>query len=44
MSIERIKPSFHFEEERIAQLKQIVPEVFADGKINWESLQEALGN
>ncbi|MDB5201354.1 MAG: site-specific DNA-methyltransferase [Ferruginibacter sp.] len=43
MSIGRIKPSFHFETERIEQLKQIAPEAFADGKINWESLQEALG-
>lgn len=43
MSIERLKPSFHFEAERIEQLKQIAPEAFADGKINWETLQEALG-
>lgn len=44
MAIERIKPAFHFEAERIEQLKQIAPEAFADGKINWEVLQEALGN
>lgn len=43
MSIERIKPTFHFEAARIEQLKQIAPEAFADGKINWETLQEALG-
>ena len=44
MSIEKLKPSFHFESERIEQLKQIAPEAFADGKIIWENLQEALGN
>jgi adenine-specific DNA-methyltransferase len=44
MSIEKIKPSFHFEAERIEQLKQIAPEAFADGKIIWENLQEALGD
>lgn len=43
MPIEKIRPAFHFTEERVEQLKQIVPEAFADGKINWESLQEALG-
>lgn len=43
MPIEKLKPSFHFEAERIEQLKQIAPEAFADGKINWETLQEALG-
>lgn len=44
MSIEKLKPSFHFEAERIEQLKQIAPEAFADGKIIWENLQEALGD
>lgn len=43
MAIEKLKPSFHFEAERIEQLKQIAPEAFADGKIIWENLQEALG-
>jgi len=31
------------DEERVKQLKAIAPEAFADGKINWESLKEALG-
>lgn len=44
MPIERIRPRFLFNEERIEQLKQIAPECFADGKINWEGLKEALGN
>lgn len=40
----RLRPSFTFDKERIEQLKEIVPEAFADGKINWETLHEALGN
>jgi len=43
MPIERLRPSFSFDEERIQELKRIVPEVFADGKINWETLKNALG-
>ncbi len=44
MSINKIRPNFHFEAERIEQLKQIAPEAFADGKINWDTLKEALGD
>lgn len=44
MAIEKLKPDFQFDEERIKKLYEIVPEAFADGKINWHSLQEALGN
>ncbi len=44
MAHERLRPSFHLDEERIAQLRQLVPEAFADGKINWETLREALGD
>lgn len=43
MSIEKLRPSFSFDEERLKGLKQVVPEAFADGKINWEVLKEALG-
>ena len=43
MPIEKLKPSFTFNEDRIDELKKVVPEAFADGKINWENLQEALG-
>jgi len=43
MPHQRLRPSFSFDEERIKQLKQIAPEAFADGKINWKVLQEALG-
>lgn len=44
MPIEKLRPSFSFDEERIKQLKQIAPEAFADNLINWEVLKEALGN
>lgn len=44
MPIEKLRPSFTFDEDRINELKKIAPEAFADGKINWETLKEALGN
>lgn len=43
MPHERLRPSFVFDEERLKQLQQITPEAFADGKINWDVLKEALG-
>lgn len=38
-----LRPTYDFLADRIDQLKQIVPEAFVDGNINWETLQEALG-
>lgn len=43
MPIEKLKPSFFFDEERLKEFRAIVPEAFTDGKINWETLKEALG-
>ena len=43
MPIERLRPSFSFDEERLKELKKIAPETLADGKVNWEVLKEALG-
>jgi len=43
MTIEKLRPAFTFTEDRLRQLQQIVPEAFADGKINWEALRQALG-
>ncbi len=43
MPHERLRPSFVFDEEKIEHLRQIAPEAFADGKINWEVLKQALG-
>lgn len=38
----RLRPSFTFTEERLAELRTVIPEAYADGKINWETLREAL--
>ncbi|MBE2196012.1 MAG: site-specific DNA-methyltransferase [Anaerolinea sp.] len=43
MPVEKLRPSFTFDRDRLEQLKAVVPEAFADGKINWETLREALG-
>lgn len=40
---EKLRPTFTFDEDRLAQLRAVVPEAFADGKVNWETLREALG-
>ena len=41
--VEKLRPSYTFTEDRLEQLKAVVPEAFADGKINWDVLREALG-
>lgn len=43
MPITKLRPSFSFTQDRLEQLKAIVPEAFTDGKINWEALKQALG-
>src|SRR5687767_268626 len=43
MSIEKLRPSFTLIEDRLKELQAVVPEAFADGKINWDTLREALG-
>jgi len=44
MSIEKFQPSYDIYPERIERLKTVVPESFADGKINWDILRESLGS
>ena len=44
MPHERLHPSFNLDEEKLNELKQILPEAFADGKINWDVLKECLGD
>ncbi len=44
MPIEKLRPSFTFTEDRLAELSAVVPEAFADGKINWDTLRKALGD
>jgi adenine-specific DNA-methyltransferase len=43
MTIQKLRPTFTLTEDRLRQLQQVVPEAFADGKINWETLRDALG-
>lgn len=43
MSIEKLRPSFTFTDDRLHDLQAVVPEAFADGKINWDSFRETLG-
>jgi len=43
MTMQKLRPTFTFTEDRLRQLQQVVSEAFADGKINWETLREALG-
>jgi adenine-specific DNA-methyltransferase len=43
MSLEKLRPSFTFTEDRLKELQAVVPEAFADGRINWDTLREALG-
>ncbi len=44
MAHERLRPAFSLADEKIAELNKILPEAFADGKINFDSLKEALGD
>lgn len=41
--VEKLRPTYTFTDDRIEQLKVVVPEAFADGKINWDVLRDALG-
>ena len=44
MPITKLTPenSYPYQQDRLQQLKQAVPEAFADGKINWDTLREIL--
>jgi adenine-specific DNA-methyltransferase len=44
MPYSRLVPKFTFTAERLEGLKAVVPEAFADGRINWEALRESLGD
>ncbi|GAA4971483.1 site-specific DNA-methyltransferase [Algibacter aquimarinus] len=44
MAHEKLQPEFTFDDDKINQLKQIVPECFEDGKINFETLRQNLGD
>jgi adenine-specific DNA-methyltransferase len=38
-----LEPTISLDQERLQTLKQLIPEAFADGKINWDVLKEMLG-
>lgn len=44
MPIQKLRPTYTFDEERLAALKAVVPEAFADGLINWDTLRDLLGD
>lgn len=41
---EKLRPSFTFTEDRLHEMQAVVPEAFADGKINWDTLRDVLGD
>ena len=43
MPISKLRPSFTFTEDRLRDFQTVIPEAFADGKINWDTLREILG-
>lgn len=43
MPISKLRPSFTLTEDRLRELQAVIPEAFADGRINWDTLKEALG-
>ena len=44
MTITKLRPTFTPDQDRLDALRAIAPEAFADGKINWDALREALGD
>jgi len=46
MPITKLTPenNYPYQQDRIKALEQAVPEAFADGKINWDTLREVLGD
>jgi adenine-specific DNA-methyltransferase len=43
MPIQKLNPIQQLTEDRLKELAKVVPEAFADGKVNWQSLKLALG-
>ena len=37
MPISKLRPSFMLTEYRLRELQAVVPETFADGRINWDT-------
>ena len=43
MPLSKLRPSFTLTEDRLRELQAVVPEAFADGRINWDTLRTAIG-
>jgi|GEM_PF-1471854 len=41
MPLSKLRPSFTLTEDCLCELQAVVPEAFADGRINWDTLREA---
>lgn len=39
----KLRPTFNLDQVKLDELQKVVPEAFADGKINWETLRAAVG-
>lgn len=44
MAIQKIQPSYKFNEEQLKQLRQIAPEAFKDNILDFNTLYEALSD
>ena len=42
MPKEKLRPTYTFTEDRLAELRAVVPEAFEDGSINWDTLRDLL--
>ncbi len=40
----RLRPTYTFDQDRLDQLRAVAPEAFADGKIDWDTLRDLLGD
>ena len=43
MTVTKLRPSVTVTEDRLAELRSVVPAAFAEGSVNWAVLKEALG-
>lgn len=44
MAIQKIQPSYKFNEEQLKQLRQIAPEAFKDNILDFNTVYEALAD
>jgi len=44
MSYERLTPNYSLTKEKLEEIKRIIPDAFADGRINWQFLKDELSD